>query len=313
MNEIYDIVVAYRRGPRWAAATLTHQSLVHHNRRALIDHMNSGLGRPQTLAAVRACRVFVLVLGPGDLERCAQTDDELRVMITVAFSSNCVVVPVLVDQFTYERDKAHLVGLLQELPKLQVVRLEPYQPYPALERLNTLVEKYIPTADTEGDLWSLPAGDTSDALGQTRMDTGEIDGFCDNAEASILAMDWTHAAAMIRRALEGGRDMARPHRVMGDLFAVRGLLDKAADAYTQAINLDPFDLRSYERRMEMNLRRGRAHMAYDDAAAAALRAQGNTTQLAEHYASRFGSDKEHALKRILEAIARRKGETSEYR
>ncbi|NOG51614.1 MAG: hypothetical protein HND48_20945 [Chloroflexi bacterium] len=65
MNETYDIVVAYRRGPRWAAATLIHQSLVHNNRRALIDHMNAGLGRPQTLAAVRVCRVFVLVLEPA--------------------------------------------------------------------------------------------------------------------------------------------------------------------------------------------------------------------------------------------------------
>ena len=51
----------------------------------------------------------------------------------------------------------------------------------------------------------------------------------------------------------------------------------------------------------------------EDFGEAVLRGNGDTRQLAELYAARFGSDSAHALGRILDAIAKTNGETSEFR
>ncbi len=262
---------------------------------------------------IRVCRVFLPVLGPGDLDRCTQADDPLLASLALAFTSNCVVLPVLVDYFSYERSKQVLVGILSDLPKLQVVRVEPHQPYVGLEKLLKTIDEMLDPVHTDPDMWVRSTGDTKDGLHLTHAMQGQVDAFCDNAETAILQMDWIHGVAMLRRALEIGSDLARPWRVLGDLYSVRGAVDRSADAYSRAIQIDPNDLRAIERRMEINLRRGRTQLAYDDAAKAVLRGNGDTRQLAEQYAARFGSDSAHALGRILDAIAKTNGETSEFR
>jgi tetratricopeptide (TPR) repeat protein len=308
-----QVVIAYRRGPRWGAATLIHQALTHAGRSAIIDHLNGGIAHTQFQGAIRACRVFLPIFGPGDLDRCSQPDDPLLLALAAAFTSNCVVTPVLVDYFSYERNKQFLVGILTDLPKLQVVRIEPHQPYVGLEKLMQQIESRLDPVNTDVDMWLRSTTDTRDSLNMAHGMQAEVDAFCDNAEIAILQMDWIHAVSMLRRALEIGGDLARPWRVLGDLYSVRGAVDRSADAYTKAIDIDPNDLRAIERRMEINLRRGRTQQAYDDAAKAAIRGEGDTRVLAEQYASRFGSDSEHALKRILECIAKTNGETSEFR
>lgn len=313
MTSSPQIVIAYRRGPRWGAATLVHQTLTHAGRNAIIDHLNGGMVNTQFQGMVRVCRVFMPILGPGDLDRCTQPDDPLLSALALAFTSNCVVLPVLVDYFSYERSKQVLTGILNDLPKLQVIRVEPHQPYVGLEKLLKAVDVHLDPVKTDPDLWIRSTGETKDGLNMTHAMQGEVDAFCDNAETAILQMDWIHGVAMLRRALEIGSDLARPWRVLGDLYSVRGQVDRSADAYTKAIEIDPNDLRAIERRMEINLRRGRMQQAYDDAAKAVLRGDGDTRQLAEQYAARFGSDAAHALNRILDAIAKVSGETSEFR
>jgi tetratricopeptide (TPR) repeat protein len=193
------------------------------------------------------------------------------------------------------------------------VRIEPHQPYIGLEKMMQLIERRLDPVNTDPEAWMRSSMETKDAVSMALGLYTEVDAFCDNAEVAILQMDWLHAVSMLRRALEMSADYARPWRVLGDLYSVRGAVDRSADAYTKAIDIDPNDLRAIERRMEINLRRGRTQQAYEDAAKAAIRAEGDPRQLAEQYAARFGSDSEHALKRILECITKVNGETSEFR
>lgn len=313
MGTSVQVVITYRKGPRWGAATLIHQALSQADRAAIIDHMNGGIPQMQFQSAIRLCRVFVPILGPGDLDRCSQPDDPLMQALATAFSANCVVLPVLVDFFSFERNKQFLTGTLSDLPKLQVIRIEPHQPYVGLEKLVQLIEKRLDPVHTDPDAWLRSTMDTKDAISAALGMYSEVDAFCDNAEVAILQMDWLHAVSMLRRALEMGGDYARAWRVLGDLYSVRGVVDRSADAYSKAIEFDPNDLRAIERRMEINLRRGHTQQAYEDAAKASIRSEGDARQLAQQYAARFGSDSEHALKRILECIAKTNGETSEFR
>lgn len=313
MSTSAQVVIAYRKGPRWGAATLIHQALSHAGRTAVIDHMNGGVPQTQFQSAIRLCRIFIPVLGPGDLDRCTQPDDPVMQALSTAFNSNCVVLPALVDFFSFERNKQFLTGALADLPKLQVIRIEPHQPYVGLEKMMQLLEKRLDPVNTDPDAWMRSAMETKDAVSAALGLYSEVDAFCDNAEVAILQMDWMHAVSMLRRALELSGDYARPWRVLGDLYSVRGAVDRSADAYSKAIDIDPNDLRAIERRMEINLRRGRTQQAYEDAAKASIRADGDPRILAEQYAARFGSDSEHALKRILECITKVNGETSEFR
>src|SRR5688500_8462950 len=275
--------------------------------------MNGGVPQTQFQSNIRLCRIFIPVLGPGDLDRCTQPDDPLMQALTTAFTSNCVVLPALVDFFSFERNKQFLTGTLGDLPKLQVVRIEPHQPYVGLEKMMQLIERRLDPVNTDPEAWMRSSMETKDAVSMALGMYTEVDAFCDNAEIAILQMDWVHAISMLRRALEMSADYARPWRVLGDLYSVRGAVDRSADAYSKAIDIDPNHLRAIERRMEINLRRGRTQQAYEDAAKAAIRADGDPRQLAEQYAARFGSDSEHALKRILECITKVNGETSEFR
>lgn len=279
----------------------------------MIDHLNGSSSNTQFQGAIRVCRMFIPIIGPGDLDRCAQQDDPFLATFAFAFTSNCVVLPVLIDYFSYERAKQYLVGILNDLPKLQVIRVEPQQPYEGLNKLLRIASHHLSPAQTDVDMWMRSTGETKDGLHLTHAMQGEVDAFCDNAETAILQMDWVHGMAMLRRALEIGGDLARPWRVLGDLYSVRGVADRSAEAYTRAIEIDPNDLRAIERRMEINLRRGQTQAAYEDAAKAVLRGDGDPRVLAQQYATRFGSDAEYALKRILETVAKTNGETSEFR
>ena len=147
MSTSAQVVIAYRKGPRWGAATLIHQALSHAGRTAVIDHMNGGVPQTQFQSAIRLCRVFIPLLGPGDLDRCSQPDDPLMQTLSNAFNANCVVLPTLVDFFSFERNKQFLTGALADLPKLQVVAGAAPAVY-GLEKAEALIETLDPVTLT---------------------------------------------------------------------------------------------------------------------------------------------------------------------
>ena len=88
-----------------------------------VESIDSGTFDTVILNQIEARGHFVLVLTPGSVERCLETDDWLRREIEYAMDKRRNVVPVLANGFTFKGTEQYLTGKLSELDRYNALPL----------------------------------------------------------------------------------------------------------------------------------------------------------------------------------------------
>lgn len=129
--------LSYRRQNSAYVARTIFQHLRQHGFDVFMD-VESLEGGQFTIAIERqiaACAHFVVVLAPGSLERTADPEDVFRCEIQRALELGRNVVPVLMEEFSFDVARSHLTGPLEALAGYNAVRLFHEYVDSGLERL----------------------------------------------------------------------------------------------------------------------------------------------------------------------------------
>ncbi len=102
-----------------------------------VESIDSGQFETIILNQIAARPHFLVILTPGAVDRCAEPGDWLRREIEMAMDLGRNVVPILVNNFSFEASKAHLTGKLEGLQKYSGLDVPHNYFDAAMERLRT--------------------------------------------------------------------------------------------------------------------------------------------------------------------------------
>lgn len=99
----HDIFISYRRDGGQATALLLYETLSRAGYRVAydIETLLAGEFAPKIMETIEHCKDVLVVLGPGALDRCADSGDLVRREIAKALVSPCRVIPVLLAGFSF--------------------------------------------------------------------------------------------------------------------------------------------------------------------------------------------------------------------
>ena len=102
---MHDIFISYRRKNGFAVAKMIRELLKPRGVNAYVDldELASGTFDDKIIDAIKSTPSFVLVLTPGALDRCGETDDWLTKEILSAIESERNIVPVMCDGFEWHK------------------------------------------------------------------------------------------------------------------------------------------------------------------------------------------------------------------
>jgi len=97
----YQVFISYRRGSGEQLARLVHMELSNRGIKTFLDVADLGASQfgEQLQQCVNEADHFVVILTPGDLDRCAGEMDWIRQEIALALSRNKNIVPILAPEF----------------------------------------------------------------------------------------------------------------------------------------------------------------------------------------------------------------------
>jgi len=99
----YQAFICYRRAEGADFSRWLRDGLVHAGIPCFLDGSNIEKGDPwpPTIdSAIRQCKVFLVIMSPGVLDRCLMDGDQVRRELTLAKLAGCRVVPVYLDGFS---------------------------------------------------------------------------------------------------------------------------------------------------------------------------------------------------------------------
>src|SRR5258708_8992654 len=136
-----SVFISYRRNVSGYPARAVFQDLRAHGIDVFMDIESIDSGQFETiiLNQIAARPYFLVVLGPGCLERCDEPGDWLRLEIEHAISLNRMIVPLLISNFDFNAPyaKPYLKGALAKLPIYNAVNVPLDYFEEALNRLRT--------------------------------------------------------------------------------------------------------------------------------------------------------------------------------
>jgi hypothetical protein len=102
---MYDAFISYRRKNGFAVAKMLRDQLKLKKISAFVDldELRNGTFDDKILTAIKNSPSFLLILFPGDLDRCAEDDDWLTKEITAAVDSGRNIIPILCDGFKWPK------------------------------------------------------------------------------------------------------------------------------------------------------------------------------------------------------------------
>ena len=139
-----SVFVSYRRSvSKWIARSIA-QNLIERGYEVFLDSdsIDSGTFETVILNQIASRPHFLVVLAPGSLERCMNSDDWLRREVEFAISLGRNVVPIAVDGFNLKDDEKYLSGRLTELTKYNQLPLHSDYFVEGMDRLCTRFLKH---------------------------------------------------------------------------------------------------------------------------------------------------------------------------
>lgn len=239
MSDLQNTVfISYRRNVSKYVARAIFQDLRQHGYNVFLDveTIDSGAFDTAILNQIAARAHFVVILTAGTLERCAEPNDWLRQEIEYAMVSQRNVVPVLMDEFTFDDGaKKHLTGKLESLPRYNALRLHYDYFDEGMERLRN---RYL-KQPTHGVITPISPIEQK------------------QAEQKIEELANAPQPTQNELTAEQLFGLARVREEMGNL-------DGAFDSYTEAISVNPNYADAYNNRGNVRNYRGDLHGAISD-------------------------------------------------
>ncbi len=200
-----------------------------------VETIDSGAFDKIILNQIAARTHFVLVLTPGALERCAEPNDWLRREIEEAMRLERNIVPLLVNEFTFEGNEQYLTGALSALPRYNAVKLFHEYFDEALERLR---KRYLKAPEQTVEIVPTPTSD--EAVVERKIE------------------EVAKQATPTQQQLDAENYLWRGHgRKSGDV-------DNRINDYTEAIGLNPQFAEAYKSRGNMYVRKNELEKALAD-------------------------------------------------
>lgn len=119
---MYDIFISYRRDGGYEMARLLYEHLKNMGLNPFFDleELRAGPFNVKLYNVIEECENFVLVLPPHALDRCAATDDWLRLEIEHAIKMNRNIIPLMMQNFSWPDT---LPPSMDRLPKYNGVQM----------------------------------------------------------------------------------------------------------------------------------------------------------------------------------------------
>src|SRR5260370_25919975 len=148
-----SVFISYRRNASGYAARAVFDDLTAHGIDTFLDIESIDSGEFETiiLNQIAARPYFLVILGPGCLERCAEPGDWLRREIERAINLDRMIVPLLTSAFDFNAAyaKPYLAGQLAKLPSYNAVNVPLDYFEAAMDRLRTrFLKTDLPTTPT---------------------------------------------------------------------------------------------------------------------------------------------------------------------
>jgi tetratricopeptide (TPR) repeat protein len=158
MSDIDQTVfICYRRSVSSFIARAIFNDLVHHGYDVFMDVESIDAGTFDTiiLNQIAARAHFLIILTPGTVEQFMQPEDWLRRETEHAIDLKRNVIPVLVNDFSFEANAAYFTGKLAELPRYNALPL--YHEY-FDEAMTRLRQRFL-TVPVRGRIRATPSED----------------------------------------------------------------------------------------------------------------------------------------------------------
>ncbi|MBZ0308389.1 MAG: tetratricopeptide repeat protein, partial [Anaerolineae bacterium] len=250
------IFISYRRKVSAFIARAIFQDLRTHGYDVFMDVENIDSGTFDTiiLNQIEARAHFLVILTPGTLNRCVNADDWLRKEIEHAMGCGRNIVPVLVNDFKFDRKvNKFLTGKLEQLSRLNGLTL-PHEYFDAaMERLR---ERYL-KQPAPGNILRVPQAEQT--VVEEKIEEAAKEPVPTSTELS--AEDWfsrafgKHESGDVEGAIEDYTEAIRLKSDYADAYINRGVahrdkgdVEGAIADYDTAIRLRPGDAEVYYNR-----------------------------------------------------------------
>jgi tetratricopeptide (TPR) repeat protein len=251
-----------------------------------VETIDSGAFDKIILNQIAARTHFVVVLTPGALERCSEPDDWMRREIQEAMKLERNIVPLLVNEFTFEGNEQYLTGALSQLPRYNAVKLFHEYFDEAMERLR---KRYLksPTQTVE----IVPPPTTDEAVVLRKIE--EVAKQATPTKQQLEAEDYLwrgHGRAPgdfdskindYSEAIRLNPDFAEAYKSRGNMYVRKFDLEKALADYEAALKLNPQYPEAYYNRGSVRSELGDADGALADFAEALRFMQPNAEEFDE--------------------------------
>ena len=157
----YDAFISYRRKQSFAVAEMIRGLLSNKNKSAFVDveELRNGVFDVKILNAIKESPSFIVVIGPGALDRCADEDDWLRIEVETAIDENKNIIPVLCDDFEWPKQwNENIPEKIRLLSRYNSVRMS-YDYLPAM--IDKIIEYMNSETHIEEDQTNIIANEPS--------------------------------------------------------------------------------------------------------------------------------------------------------
>ncbi len=261
-EEHRTVFISYRRKVAAFIARAIFQDLRDHDYDVFMDveSIDSGQFDQIILNQIEARAHFLIVLTAGTVERCAEPGDWLRTEIEYAIDKQRNIVPLLINDFSFDGTENFLTGKLSGLSHYNGVDVPHSYFDAAMDRLRTRFLKQ----PVYGVIMPAPASDQS----EVQRKIGETAAKPAPTQAELSAEDYFSRAFSRDKQDHEGKiadytEAIRLNPLHVDAYNNRGVeyqalgeVDKAFADYSEAIRLDPHYAISYSNRGALREMRG---------------------------------------------------------
>jgi hypothetical protein len=99
----YDIFISYRREGGFETAKMVQEKLKSLGYKVFLDFEDLRFGKfnEQLYTVISECKDFVVIMSPGCLDRCQNTDDLLRLEVLHAIKNKRNIIPIMMHKFSW--------------------------------------------------------------------------------------------------------------------------------------------------------------------------------------------------------------------
>jgi hypothetical protein len=254
-----SVFISYRRSTSKFIARAIFEDLRRRGYNVFMDveSIDSGEFEKIILNQIAGRAHFLVILTHGAVERCADPTDWLRNEIEYAIDLERNIVPVLVEDFSFEGTEKYLTGKLSRLQSYNALTLHHDYFDEAMNRLHTrflrqpAYGKIVTPSASEAELVRQKMTEIASAPQPTQAELN-AEGYLERGNKLYTKGEMEKAIGSYNRALEIDPNFALVYYNRGMAYYDERKLREAFADFSKSIELDPEFARAYYRRAKIN-------------------------------------------------------------